>query len=870
MLRKVKNSLLSLKNIIVLSLIFLLLALFSILPWPWNNSLDNYLIDIQFKLRGSRTVSEDIVIVFIGDEDIKVLKDWPITRDYYSYLIYILNTLQARVIGIDILLAKPDRTHPEYDRILSDFIFSTGNICLPFVFTELTLPESGELINSKGLFQGHGMTLPLATFTNHSAGLGFSNFDHAAALRKVPLAATSGDSVVFSFGLELFRLYLGGQRTAQVTSDGILLQDANGEDYTIPTDDCGRLRLNHFGDVDKVRSISLVDLMQTFEKKVDTLDLKDKLVVVAFTAAGIANLKTTPLSTALPASLIHLTVAENCIKENFLTEVPKLAHVPILILLVLLAVVAWNISIINIRIIVSAGLVLLYVIVAMVLFSTVNLVVPLFYPLLAFFSTHVYLRSIQRRQQESSDFAIKQLLQEQIMAKGIELEETRDKLTEMARHLEHETQVSDQVRQLANERKETILKLEKELNDLQIFAGGEVVSSKSAFSEIIHAENSRLKTVLDLIAKVSGDDIPVLILGETGTGKEMIAKAIHQSSPRKVAPFVAVNCGALSEMLLESELFGHEKGSFTGAQTSRRGRFEIANGGTFFLDEITETSAAFQVRLLRVLQEHKFERVGGEQTINTDVRIITATNKNINQEMEQNRFRADLFYRLNGFPITLPPLRERPEDIPLLATFFLKKHRFTSLSGISDQAMQLLQSYNWPGNVRELENIIRRAALLAQSVNRNLIRESDLPEELTTSDSLLNIQTIHKPLDLQILEILRMFKFSHNAISQTARILGNRDRGTITEYFRGICFEHLVKADFNMDLAASKIAATSEKSLLDKVKLKIQEYLNNIKYLDIDFNYIKENSGKLPTPFQGLPKKYHIYLQRILEHYSKR
>lgn len=235
---------------------------------------------------------------------------------------------------------------------------------------------------------------------------------------------------------------------------------------------------------------------------------------------------------------------------------------------------------------------------------------------------------------------------------------------------------------------------------------------------------------IKLIEKVAVANATVLLHGETGTGKELAARAIHDFSPRSDHPFIAINCAALPESLLESELFGHERGAFTGAAGQKLGRFELANGGTLFLDEIGEISQAIQAKLLRVLQEREFIRVGGTSTINCDVRIVAATNRDLKAEMEANRFRADLYYRLNVFPIQLPPLRERVEDIPDLVEFFIEE--FARPSGhqpprISDETLALLMRYEWPGNIRELRNIIERCVLLASDGE---IRPESLPVEL--------------------------------------------------------------------------------------------------------------------------------------------
>lgn len=242
-----------------------------------------------------------------------------------------------------------------------------------------------------------------------------------------------------------------------------------------------------------------------------------------------------------------------------------------------------------------------------------------------------------------------------------------------------------------------------------------------------------IKRIYHLIDKVSDTDGAVLISGASGTGKELIARAIHYNSSRSDKPLVTINCGAIPGELLESELFGHEKGAFTGAHKRRIGRFEMANGGTIFLDEVGEMSPALQVKLLRVLQEQEFERVGGTRPIHVDVRIISATNKNLTAAINKGKFREDLYYRLNVIPIKVPPLKQRKSDIPLLIDHFLKKFqkskRDNKVRGFSSEAMNALHNYEWPGNVRELENVIKSVTILCES---SIAGIEDLPEHIQT------------------------------------------------------------------------------------------------------------------------------------------
>ncbi len=253
---------------------------------------------------------------------------------------------------------------------------------------------------------------------------------------------------------------------------------------------------------------------------------------------------------------------------------------------------------------------------------------------------------------------------------------------------------------------------------------------------MIIGRSLKMQNIFKIVGKVAPTDATILIEGESGTGKELIADALQRHSLRSSKPFIKVNCGGLSESLLESEMFGHEKGAFTGAVNLRQGRFELADKGTIFLDEINNMSQPLQVRLLRVLQNHSFERVGGKQTINVDVRVIAASNKNIETEVRDGRFREDLYYRLNVVRITIPPLREHPEDIPLLVNHFLKKYNPTGQIVLSPDAMFALTNYTWPGNVRELENIIHSAVVMARE---NIITPDLFPGKLQSADEILSV-----------------------------------------------------------------------------------------------------------------------------------
>jgi transcriptional regulator with PAS, ATPase and Fis domain len=294
----------------------------------------------------------------------------------------------------------------------------------------------------------------------------------------------------------------------------------------------------------------------------------------------------------------------------------------------------------------------------------------------------------------------------------------------------------------------------------------------------IKGNSPQMQRIFSVLKRITRSNATVLITGETGTGKELIAGAIHYNSERKNRPFVSVNCAALQETLLESELFGHERGAFTGAVKQRIGRLEQANTGTIFLDEIGDMSLRIQAKVLRVLQERQFERLGGSKTLKVDLRIVAATNKNLIEEIEKGQFREELYFRINVIHIELPPLRERGSDIELLATFFLEKFRRSlnrHIKGFNPHALQAIRDHPWPGNIRELKNVIERAVLMAQG---ELVEEDDLLLEgrLAQKSSQTQMPPLQSPVtrltDLEKTSILDALEKTHWIQQEAAKRLG--------------------------------------------------------------------------------------------------
>ncbi len=331
------------------------------------------------------------------------------------------------------------------------------------------------------------------------------------------------------------------------------------------------------------------------------------------------------------------------------------------------------------------------------------------------------------------------------------------------------------------ERDNLVLTLKRAFERINLLHENTVLQKRVAEIKTIPnmlGQHPKITEVFRIVAKIAATTSTVLIVGESGTGKELIARAIHESSQRKDKPFMAINCAAIPDTLIESELFGHEKGSFTGASAREMGIFEASNGGTVFLDEIGEMNVSMQAKLLRAIQEKEIRRVGGKVNVPLDVRIVSATNKELEQEIKRGGFREDLFYRLNVIRINLPPLRERGNDVKTLAEFFVRKYSQASgiaMDGISKPALKLLMNYTWPGNVRQLESVIERAVLMAET---NFIEPGDLPAEISTTGLMAGGVPFDLPpegVDFEQLErglIIKAMERADWVIGKAAQLLG--------------------------------------------------------------------------------------------------
>ena len=377
----------------------------------------------------------------------------------------------------------------------------------------------------------------------------------------------------------------------------------------------------------------------------------------------------------------------------------------------------------------------------------------------------------------------------------------------------------------------------------------------------IVGQSDAMQQVFAQIDEVSGININVFVHGESGTGKDLVAKALHFNSAYKTGDFVAINCGAIPEELQENEFFGHEKGAFTSADDSRMGKLEVANGGTLFLDEVGEMSPKMQVKLLRFIQDKSFERVGSNKKIHVDLRIISATNKDLEKEAREGNFREDLLYRLNTISITLPPLRERKEDIEILVRHFMEKYCTEygkNIDGVSDKAMKTLFDYPWPGNIRELENVIQRGIILAKS---KLIQEKDwglLQEEEMTEKENVALEKGTNHGDDVLLEVLRGNSFEVSAAASELRM----HRNTITARFKGMVFACLANNNLDIDKATQEISG--DRSNYSQVHKMISEYYKNLKKIVEKFQSEEQAIQEVQKLNKNVPARYHYVIRNLV------
>ncbi len=679
-----------------------------------------------------------------------------------------------------------------------------------------------------------------------------------------------GGGNVPAFAMEVLRVALGAERSGVMVDgsdvclagrDGVLEFSASG----------GSALLNFPGPLGRYTHYPFMQVLTSYDAlrenrpaALPVASLKGKTVLLGVIAEGRSQFYSTPVDPRYPSLGLHATFLDNALQNRFLRPLPVW----------LSALIAFGVSLsIGAALLGAAGrrrwwlacgVACAFLALSFLLFSlsAVNLPVTpcVVTSLFAGIAAQVLRHQATRRQLDSlaaeKQHVLAQLGDREAKVSLLERELLN---VQAARSEERASELLEELRKYKAE----IRALTSRADDLEEFrAAPELPGGRRAeFEGILFEEGGPMRPVVHFIGKIATTDAPVLILGESGTGKELVARAIHRLSTRSAAPFIAVNCGALSENLLESELFGHERGAFTGAVREKPGRFELAHRGTIFLDEIGEVSEAFQVKLLRVIQEGEFERVGGTKTLRVDVRILAATNRELKELVQARRFREDLYYRLNVLTVSLPPLRERPGDLPILVEHFLQKEG--GALSVSRNVMQALQGYPWRGNVRELESAVKRAALLARADGRAMVTIKDLTEEVAASAR----QAL--AVEDQVLDALREKGFSRSSISDSAEELGGLNRGTVAEYLRGECLKAFVEQGCDREKTIRHIALSVDPGVLERVGKKLDEYLDNLAQgIDRSQPWDGVRVGLRPK-MKNLPQRYHPFLEAVAEGYYR-
>lgn len=745
----------------------------------------------------------NIVLMTIGDEEINEL-GWPLKRSYYALLLNKLQEYAPKVVGFEIFFSDINALQTIYNELLLSEIRKADNIVLSSI--GVNVYPNGELFAVDSV---------LKSFSGYDlAGIhtGHLNVIEDKALI-IPERLTDLNSSILerSFSNAVVSSYLN----------------------KIPVSVSGR-SVNFLYELSEFKQISFLQFLRgTEDERRQFGFLKDKIVIVGVISQQIA--RSFRLGDfIIPGLALHAFAIDNYLHSRFLNT-SLYTILPILLLLLLFALqipIKQNSILFCVGILFFSGLV-----VAASLFNFHFDFVLFAAPAL----TYLLLKSFGLKIKAG---IVKSFSLVQGESKEVDINESRNMdLRSDSRIEEGESAQTEAEGDFSDDDNLSI-----EYPVMKEYRG------------ILYSDQ-KMEKMTGLIKQIASENATVLIVGESGTGKELVARAIHNDSKRAENPFIAVNCAALSESLLESELFGHVKGAFTGALSEKKGRFELADSGTIFLDEIGETNENFQVKLLRVLQSGEFERVGSGVSVKCNVRVIAATNKDPEKLVALKKFREDLYYRLNVFRINVPPLRERKNDIAGLAKYIAEREA----PGIqfSDYVLKTLLENDWKGNIRELESVIKSAVIMAKFDEADRILIKHLPESLR--------KNLKSELGYEILMLLRKKKFSYSAINETAMELGNLSRLKVAENFRGICLKTFVNNSMNPVLTVSELAASDDREIIENVTAKLNTYLDNIKQ-DVKAAGVEnftECRDLLNSKYKNLPKKYHQFLDIVIKYYLK-
>lgn len=785
----------------------------------FRNSIDNEIENLFIKTRGQLEPDTNIIIIHFSENDIARIGPWPIKRNYYALLINQLTHLGVKKIGLEVFLSSRLVTQSVYDNLLMKEIEKSGKVILSCI--------AGSIVEKNNLFVTDSLSYPSPKLLNEKLLTGHINYLKEDRY-EIPLNLRQNEVYEKAFSLQL-----SGKQLDQKS-----------------------VIVNFVSSWNSFKKYSALDFAELVYSQSNELKLfKNKIIIIGISDPQIASAIQTPFDEQMPGVALHAFALDNILNSR---DVDNKFYVlsATTLLLIILGLIIYRSIYNNKNITIYLFAVISVIIGSFVLINFYYWEISLsffFIQLLAIIITDISLYFIQGKEE------LKGALDESTALRNL-LHSKENQLNTLQREIKESGKESSQLIEKINSLQSDIKKLKGSEDDRS--QAGIIVSGKvENFYGIIYS-STLMKRVVDLIQKAAPTDATILITGDSGTGKELVAKAVHSLSKRKDKNFISVNCAALNDSLLESELFGYEKGAFTGAVTDKQGRFELADGGTIFLDEIGETSENFQSKLLRVLQSGEIEKVGSTKPNSVDVRVVAATNKNLSALVKEKLFREDLYYRLNVINIEVPPLKDRKEDINLLAKSFIEAEN-SSLQ-ISVSALQALNDYNWKGNVRELESVVMRAIIFTKSDGRNLIQLADLPKEIVKETTF--------GFDDIVLESLRSKKFSHSAIVETARELGNVNRTLISENLRGLAFKILVECNFNIDKAILTISESGDKETNDRVRDKLQTFIKNIEndILKSGVNNFEAVKKKFASKYKNLPVKFHLYLDKVIQNKIER
>lgn len=878
---------------------------------PLFQDWENKTLDYRFKLRGNIPFSPEIALIDIDDRSISSIGRWPWPREKHAEMINILSESRAAVIGYDILFHQNAKEIE--DQALQAAIKKAGNVYLPTGLELTADPTASSLLSAKREIG------PITRLREVAAGIGHisSNRDADGTIRRVPLLVQQDGLHFPAFTIALLQGYLQNTQPPQflAAQQEIHLQNNTNETLRIPVDETGRMRINYAGPwVSTFSHYPFADIWQAWQNPEDREALKQvfagKIVLVSNTATGY-DLKPVPFESDYPGGGIHANILNTILTGQYLRTPGALTTfvISLLLSIVISTVIFYKKGQVTLPVGLAIGL--LYLGITYFVFTQgINL--PVLFPILTITVTSLSLLLYQKNLSMS---ALRQLtheknqVSEKFHALKIALKTTqetlilkRNALAQMMLETTHikgkERTRAEQIMKLRDdleksEQQQARLLLEKDAFEVKInqFSIAKINNNsstqpsleplrKEAAAHGLITKNRALLEDFARIKKVAHTTLPVLILGETGTGKELIARMVHAMNRKTNKALVTVNTPAIPDTLFDSTLFGYVKGAFAGANVDKRGKFQEANGGTLFLDEIGEIPPELQVKLLRAIETGEVDRVGASRPDHVNVRIISATNRNLIKAIEHKQFRSDLFFRLAGLTVNIPPLRERKEDLEALIAYFLERSAVENGRAhkqLSKDALQKIKTHDWPGNVRELKTRINRAFILADknpiisAADLELDQVGSTPPSTQVGNSELHSalpriivsEKVGKDLsDAEFLLLLKQHDFNKTRTAEEMEVnplaVGSR--------FRGICLKTFDEQGRDAKKTAAALSAPGED--IAKMEKIITDYYHKLIKSVKDCKDREEAVKKCETNlFRNIKKKYRDNMIQLVQHY---